>query len=161
MYSEVGTGTTLKIYLPRVEQTFELPDLGAAPAELLRGSETVLLVEDDEKVRALVQVLLERHGYMVIAAKQGQDALRVAQDSTTTIDLLLTDTIMPGMSGTELAHQVLALRPAIKVLYMSGYTDKAVWEPGFAFLQKPFTPQTLTRKVHDILNADSQPSSTE
>jgi len=158
VYSELGKGTSLKMYFPRVANAVRLPEAEAAPTELLRGSETVLLVEDDEKVRALVQVILGQHGYTVIAAKQGQDALRVVQESTTAIDLLLTDTIMPGMSGPELAHQVLALRPAIKVLYISGYTDKAfmstaAWEPGFAFLQKPFTAQTLGHKVREILTA--------
>ena len=109
-------------------------------------------------VRALAQAILERSGYTVFAAKHVNDALRMAQEGTKAIHLLLTDTIMPGMNGPELAQQVLAIRPAIKVLYMSGYTDKAfmspaAWEPGSAFLQKPFTPQTLGDKVREILAA--------
>ncbi len=164
--SELGKGTTFKMYLPRVEQTHELPEQGAAPAELLRGSETVLLVEDDEMVRALAQAILERYGYHVLAARNVQDALHFAQESQEPIHLLLTDTIMPGMNGPELAKQVQSIRPETKVLYMSGYTDKViacteVFEPGTAFLQKPFTPETLTHKVHEVLNAISQPNSTE
>jgi two-component system cell cycle sensor histidine kinase/response regulator CckA len=163
--SEVGTGTTLRIYFPRVEQTSELPESGAAPAELFRGSETVLLVEDEGMVLALAQAILERCGYHVIAAGNGQDALRFAQESQEPIHLLLTDTIMPVMNGPELAKQVRSIRPETKVLFMSGYTDRviaytAALEPGTAFLQKPFTPQTLTQKVHEVLTAIPQPQST-
>ena len=109
VYSELGKGTTFKIYLPRVEQTHELPEPGAAPAELLRGSETVLLVEDDEMVRALAQAILERYGYHVLAARNVQDALHFAQETQEPIHLLLTDTIMPGMNGPELAKQVQSI----------------------------------------------------
>jgi nitrogen-specific signal transduction histidine kinase/ActR/RegA family two-component response regulator len=163
--SEVGTGTTFRIYLPRVEQTSELPESGAAQAELLRGSETVLLVEDEDMVRALAQAILERCGYHVLTAGNGQAALRFAQESQGPIHLLLTDTIMPVMNGPELAKQLRSIRPETKVLFMSGYTDKviaytAALEPGTAFLQKPFTPQTLTQKVHEVLNAVPQPQST-
>ncbi len=166
VYSELGKGTTLKIYLPRVEQTSELPEPGAAPVELPRGSETVLLVEDEEMVRALAQAILERYGYRVLAARNVQDALRFAQESQEPIHLLLTDTIMPVMNGPELAKQFRSIRPESKVLFMSGYTDKviaytATLEPGTAFLQKPFTPQTLTQKVHEVLNAIPQSHSTE
>jgi PAS domain S-box-containing protein len=166
VYSELGKGTTLKIYLPRVEKPSELPEPGAAPAELLRGSETVLLVEDDEMVRALAQAILERCGYHVLAARNVHDALRFAQEGPGQIHLLLTDTIMPVMNGPELAKRFQSIRPETKVLFMSGYTDKvisytAALEPGTAFLQKPFTPQTLTHKVHEVLNAIPQPNSTE
>jgi two-component system cell cycle sensor histidine kinase/response regulator CckA len=165
VYSEVGKGTTLKVYLPRVEKTSELPEPGAAPAELPRGSETVLLVEDEEMVRALAQAILERYGYRVLAARNVQDALRFAQESQEPIHLLLTDTIMPAMNGPELAKQFRSIRPESKVLFMSGYTDKviaytAALEPGTAFLQKPFTPLTLTQKVHEVLNAIPQSHST-
>ncbi|MGH7215970.1 MAG: PAS domain S-box protein, partial [Nitrospiraceae bacterium] len=166
VYSELGKGTTFKIYFLRVEQTGALPEPGAAPAELLRGSATVLLAEDDEMVRALAQAILERYGYHVLAARNVHDALRFAQGGSEQIHLLLTDTIMPGMNGPELAKQVQSIRPEIKVLYMSGYTDKVIsctegFEPGTAFLQKPFTPQTLTHKVNEVLSAISQPNSTE
>ena len=166
VYSELGKGTTLKIYLPRVEKTSERPEPGPAPAELLRGSETVLLVEDDEMVRALVQAILERYGYYVLAARNVHDALRLAQEGSEQIHLLLTDTIMPVMNGPELVKRFLSFRPETKVLLMSGYTDKvisytAALEPGTAFLQKPFTPQTLTQKVREVLNMIPQPNSTE
>jgi CheY-like chemotaxis protein len=163
--SELGKGTTLKIYLPRVEKTSELPEPGAAPAEPLRGSETVLLVEDEEMVRALAQAILERCGYHVLAARNVHDALRFAQEGPRQIHLLLTDTIMPEMNGPELAKRFLSFRPETKVLFMSGYTDKVIGyagalEPGTAFLQKPFTPQTLTHKVREVLNAIPQPNNT-
>ena len=163
--SDLGKGTTFNIYLPCVEGAAEQLEPLSAPPAALRGSETILLVEDEEMVRALAQAILERSGYTVFAAKHVHDALRMAQEGTKAIHLLLTDTIMPGMNGPELAQQVLAIRPAIKVLYMSGYTDKAftstaALEPGFTFLQKPFTPQTLGQKVREILTVP-QPNRTE
>ena len=156
VYSEPGKGATFKIYLPRVEEKAELPRPAVIPAESLRGSETILLVEDDEMVRALAQALLERYGYTVLAARNVNDALRYAQEGSRPIHLLLTDTIMPEMNGPELADRVLSIRRETKVLYMSGYTDKsfaytAVREPGTAFIQKPFTPQTLAYKVREVL----------
>ena len=166
VHSELGKGTTLKIYLPRVEQGSELPEPGAAPAELLRGSETVLLVEDDDMVRALAQAILERNGYHVLAARNVHDALRFAQEGPEQIRLLLTDTIMPGMNGPDLAKRVQSIRPEIKVLLMSGYSDKvisstAALEPGTVLLQKPFTPQSLTKKVHEVLTPFAQLNRTE
>ena len=156
VYSEPGKGTSFKIYLPLVEENAELPKPDSAPDDALCGSETILLVEDEEMVRALAQAILERYGYTVLAAKHVKDALRITQEGPRPIHLLLTDTIMPGMNGPELAAQVLAIRPEMKVLYMSGYTDKvftatAAWKPGTAFLQKPFIPQTLGRKVRETL----------
>jgi CheY-like chemotaxis protein len=156
--SKLGQGTTFQIYLPRVEGVAEQLEPISAPTVGLRGSETILLVEDEEMVRGLAQAILERNGYTVLPAKNVTDALCFARDGPQTIHLLLTDTIMPGMNGPELAQQVLALRPAMKVLFMSGYTDTvlmstAAWETGTAFLQKPFTPQTLGEKVREILEA--------
>ena len=160
VYSELGRGTTFKIYLPRVEQPHEEPESGVALAELFHGSETVLLVEDDEMVRAMTQDILERYGYHVLTARNVHDAVRFAQEGPEQIHLLLTDTIMPGMNGPQLAKRIQSIRPEIKVLFMSGYTDKVIsciseFEPGTAFLQKPFTPQTLSHKVHEMLNAIS------
>jgi signal transduction histidine kinase len=154
--SEVGRGTTFRIYLPRVEGVAEKVRPTTPPDESLRGTETVLLVEDEEMVRALAQAILERYGYRVLAAKNVTDALRFAQDAPPPLHLLLTDTVMPGMNGRELAERILAVRPAMKVLYMSGYTDRALVyktspETGTAFLQKPFTPQTLAHKVREVL----------
>jgi signal transduction histidine kinase len=164
VYSEPGKGTSFKIYLPLVEENAELPKPDSAPDEALCGPETILLVEDEEMVRALAQAILERYGYTVLVAKHVNDALRIAQEGPKAIHLLLTDTIMPGMNGPELAAHVLAIRPEMKVLYMSGYTDKvftstAAWKPGTAFLQKPFTPKTLGHKVREILEAP-QPNRT-
>lgn len=154
--SDLGKGTTFKIFFPCVESEAERIVPASTPDEALRGSETILLVEDDEMVRALAQAILERYGYRVLAARNVTDALCFAQEGNRTLHLLLTDTIMPGMNGPALAERVLSLRPAIKVLYISGYTDKAftpteTWEPGTGFLQKPFTPQMLARKVREML----------
>lgn len=161
--SELKTGTTFRIYLPRIEENCD--ELVSSPLQDdgFHGSETILLSEDDEMVRALAQAVLERSGYTVVATKHVKDALRFVQDDKQTFHLLLTDAIMPGMNGPELASQVLALRPEIKVLYMSGYTDKVFmnWEPGTPFLQKPFTPQTLTKKVRDTLLSSTTSKSAE
>jgi two-component system cell cycle sensor histidine kinase/response regulator CckA len=156
--SNLGKGTTFNIYFPRIEGAAERFEPISTPNDALRGSETILLVEDEEMVRALAQAILERNGYTVLAAKSGNDALHFAQAGPQAIHLLLTDMVMPDMNGAELAQHVLAICPAIKVLYMSGYTSKALtstvaWEPGSAFLQKPFTPQTLGHKVREILTA--------
>lgn len=153
--STPGKGTTFKIYFPRVE---EEPDRSesAVASDNCFGSETILIVEDDEMVRALAQTILEQNGYAVLAVRNGTEALHLVEDGSKIIHLILTDTIMPGMNGRELAERILAIRPAMKVLYMSGYTDKVFalspsWESESAFMQKPFTPQTLTRKVRDVL----------
>ncbi|HKO31401.1 MAG TPA: PAS domain S-box protein [Nitrospiraceae bacterium] len=166
VYSELSKGTTFKIYIPRIAKTSERPEPTAAPAELPCGSETVLLAEDDEMVRALAQAILGRYGYTVLTARNGNDALHLAQEGSEKIHLLLTDTIMPMMNGPELAKRFRAIRPETKVLLMSGYTDKvisftAALEPGTAFLQKPFTPQTLTHKVREVLDAIPEIDSTE
>jgi two-component system, cell cycle sensor histidine kinase and response regulator CckA len=157
VYSELDKGTTFKIYFPQVAQTSELPGSETTPDELPRGSETVLLVEDEGIVLALTQAILERYGYHVLAARDVYYALRIVQESHEQIRLLLTDTIMPGMNGLELAKRVQAMRPEIKVLFMSGYTDKEIssttaLDPGTAFLHKPFNPQALIHKVHEMLN---------
>jgi len=165
VYSELGKGTTLKIYFPRIEKTSELPETGPALAETLCGSETILLVEDEEMVRALAQAILERCGYHVLAVRNVHDALRFAEEDPGQIHLLLTDIIMPVMNGPELAKRFLSFRPETKVIFMSGYTDKVIGyagalEPGTAFLQKPFTPQILAHKVREVLNAIPQPHNT-
>jgi len=155
--SAVGKGTTIKVFLPRVKEKSQQVMPASVPDEALRGSETILLVEDEELVRALTEAILERYGYTVITALSASDALRFAKQSADSIDLLLTDTIMPDMSGPDLARQLLAIRPDIKILHMSGYTDKmithtAAMEPGAFFLQKPFTPQVLSKRLREILH---------
>jgi hypothetical protein len=154
VYSEPGQGAAFKIYLPRVEAA----PTAEGPAKLAArgGSETILLVEDAKSVRTVTRRLLEAYGYTVLEASGGADALRVARDHRGPIDLLLTDIVMPGVSGTEVARQLAELRPGVRVLYMSGYTDNAivhhgVLDPGIAFLQKPFTREGLAHKVREVL----------
>ena len=122
------------------------------------GCETILLVEDQPEVRAVASAALSRHGYTVLEASQGEEALRIAQEDDRHIDLLLTDVVMPNMSGCELARRLTDRRPDMRVLFASGYTDEAIVrhgaiEPGVAFIQKPFTPASLLRKVREVLDA--------
>jgi two-component system cell cycle sensor histidine kinase/response regulator CckA len=158
--SELGEGTTIKVYLPQAD-----PASGDAPevakeVQTRRGSETILLVEDEEQVRALTRTILERHGYHVLEAQSGGDALLLCEQHKTAIHLLLTDVVMRRMSGRTLAARLASLRPEMKVLYMSGYTDDAIIRHGLlnsdvAFLQKPFTGATLIRKLGEVLDSQS------
>jgi len=125
--------------------------------ESVTGTETVLLTEDDPLVRLLVRTVLVRAGYAVLEAAGGKEALVLAEDHTGPIHLLLTDVVMPEMSGRELMHRLAERRPDVKVLYVTGYSDEAVaqhgvLDPGTAFLPKPFTPEVLTRKVREVLD---------
>jgi DNA-binding response OmpR family regulator len=127
----------------------------------VRGSETILLVEDDEMIRNLVQKVLKANGYRVLVAANGRDAERVAGQHEGPIHLLMTDVVMPGMNGREVAERLAAARAGLRVLYLSGYTDDAivhhgVLEPGVAFLQKPFTPAVLGRKVREVLDSPAK-----
>ena len=159
--SEIGHGSSFKVYLPLVEEPVHV-QAGAAPvAGTLRGSETVLVVEDAEALRKLSITLLEQSGYRVLSAANGREALDLAQKDNQSIDLLLTDVIMPGLGGHELAQRLEALRPGLKVLYMSGYTDSSigqhgVLEAGISLLHKPFTEEELVRKIREVLNAGKQ-----
>src|SRR5438067_3721291 len=158
VYSEPGRGATFKIYLPRVDAPVESAAPPAPVERPPRGSETVLLAEDEPAVRAIARQALERQGYTVLAAPSGGDALALAAQHGATIHLLLTDVVMPGMSGRDLADRLTAQRPGIRVLYISGYTDNAIvrhgmLEPGLAYLQKPFRPDALVRKVREVLDA--------
>ena len=156
-YSEVGRGTTFKVYLPRVDA---LAAQVAAPREAgtLTGSETVLLAEDDPMLRPLAKTLLQKLGYTVLEAENADQAVALAAAHPAPIHLLVADVVMPGASGRELARRLAASRPDMKVLYVSGYTDDAIvhhgmLEPGLSFLQKPFTPAALARKVRDVLDS--------
>jgi CheY-like chemotaxis protein len=155
VYSEPGRGTTFKIYFTPVEG--DVRSTTAAPVEpAVRGVGTILLVEDDDQLRQLARTILKRNGYEVVDAKSGGDALVMAEKLGAKIDLLLTDVVMPLMSGRELAERLLQQRPGLRVLYMSGYTDDAVVRHGMleanvAFLQKPITPGALLRRVRDVL----------
>ncbi|MGD0205890.1 MAG: ATP-binding protein, partial [Dehalococcoidia bacterium] len=157
VYSDAGQGTTFKIYLPRVDEPAEVSGEKVV-AVAAGGTETVLLVEDQSEVRSLVREVLEANGYTVLEARNGEDALLVAEQHKGPIHLLLTDVVMPGMGGRELAEHLASSHREMKVLYASGYTDDAivhhgVLEPGMAFLQKPFTPEALARKVRAVLDA--------
>ena len=158
VYSEPDRGTTFKIYLPWVEGAVETVEPGVAPARDVRGSETILLVEDDVGIRRLVRQVLAERGYWVLEAIHGTHAIQISEQHTVPIHLLVTDVVMPGMSGRELAEHLKPSRPNMKVLFMSGYTDKAIvhhgeLDPGTAFLQKPFTPDALARKVREVLDS--------
>jgi PAS domain S-box-containing protein len=156
VYSEAGRGTTFKVYLPRVDAPVESPSPEPVVTPSLRGSETILLVEDQEEVRKLVRRILEGRGYHVLVAASGHDALRLTVQHAGTIDLLVTDVVMPGMSGREVALLLAPAHPKMKALYLSGYTDESIvrhgmLDPGLAFLQKPFSAEALAGKVREVL----------
>ncbi len=156
-YSEPGRGTSMKVYLPSLAAAAEPADPAAAPA-VLRGHETLLVVEDEESVRHLVCEVLEESGYTVLAAPGPDHALALLADYAGPLDLLVTDVVMPGLNGRLLADRLLQLRPSLAILFISGYPDKAIahnreLEAGLAFIQKPFTPEALARKVRAVLDA--------
>jgi PAS domain S-box-containing protein len=157
VYSEPGHGTVFKIYLPPADGRMRrrLAD-ATGTDDVRRGWETVLLVEDEDAVRVLAREVLRRHGYTVLEARHGLDALRVAERHPDAIHLMITDVVMPHMSGRDLAERLGAARQEMKVLFMSGYTDHAAVHrdltPGSAFLQKPFTPDIFARKVRTVLD---------
>jgi two-component system cell cycle sensor histidine kinase/response regulator CckA len=158
VYSELGHGSTFKIYLPRVEEPSRRSGESArAAARAPRGTETVLVAEDEPPVRAIARQVLERHGYTVLEAPSAESALDIVTRYSGTIHLLLTDVIMPGMNGRELATRLADLRPDARVIFMSGYADEAVTrhgvlESGSTYLQKPFTPDAIARKVREVLD---------
>ena len=162
VYSEPGQGSTFKIYLPRIEAPAEPLPAKHTPATRIRGNETVLLVEDDAQVRDLAAAVLTSSGYTVLTVDSPRAAAAKCDEHKGDIHLLLTDVIMPGIGGREVANQVLARRPNTKVLYMSGYTTNAiihhgVLDPGTFFLQKPFTPANLSAKVREVLDHSPHP----
>jgi len=157
VYSEPGRGTTFKIYLPRVEEPLGLPESTAVRAGATEGTETILVVEDEDEVRWLVCEILQEKGYSVLEVRQSREAVELGQRYEGPIHLLVTDVVMPGMGGRELAENMTRLRPAMKVLYISGYTENAivhqgVLDEGTHFLPKPFPPEVLARKVRDMLD---------
>ncbi len=163
VHTEPGVGSSFEVYLPRTERVAEAPWV-SAPSAVAPGTETILLVEDEDQVRAVACAILRRSGYHVLDTSCGDDALRVSRDYPSRIHLLLTDVVMPKMSGRKVAEALLPQRPDMKMLFASGYTDDAivrmgVLDDGFAFLQKPFTPDALLRKVRQVLDdGESSPS---
>ena len=157
--SATNRGTTFGIYLPLVDEPIEA-EPETSVAEDRTGPKTILVAEDEAAVRSLTRKILERNGYRVFAASDGWEALQLARGLSEPIDLLLTDVVMPRLSGSELANRLLPERPGIKVLFMSGYSEEAIAHhgvlgPGTAFLEKPFTPDGLTRKVRDVMTRSS------
>ena len=157
VYSEAGQGTTFKVYLPRVASEVREPGVGVVEVTTRGGSETILLVEDEDVVRGLARRILEQAGYSVVEAARADEALRFWAEHAAEIDLLLTDVVMPEMSGKELADKLKAQSPELKMLFMSGYTDEAIVHHGVLdsnveLIQKPFTPGGLIKKVRDVLD---------
>jgi len=161
VYSEVDRGTSFKIYLPRLEAAADQLQVAAAAGPPPGGTETVLLVEDEPALRVLVEEILTKGGYHVLQNEKPEAALALAAGHGGAIDLVLTDVIMPNMSGREMADALRLGRPGIRVLFMSGYTDDAIshhgiLEPGTHFLEKPFTADGLLRKIREVLEAEAR-----
>jgi len=157
VYSEPGKGTAFKIYLPKVAGDAETEEMEKTSMDDLTGSETVLIVEDDDRLLNLARKILQLRGYTVLEAKNGEEALRIAEEHGTQIDLLLTDVVMPVMGGRELAERLQPLRPEMKVIYMSGYTDDTIVHHGVLmpevnFIEKPFTLEALAHKIREVLD---------
>jgi PAS domain S-box-containing protein len=157
LYSEPGHGTTFKIYIPAVDGHLKLSVSDQGTPKIKGGSETILLVEDSDAVRGIALLALQTQGYKVLQAENGKKALQIVENHPSVIDMLVTDVVMPGMSGRELAETLTAQYPQLKVLFVSGYTDDSVIRYGIlqvevAFLQKPYTPFTLARKVREVLD---------
>lgn len=156
VYTEPGIGTTFKIYLPRVDQVLEDEPLADMIEKLDRRSQTILVVEDDAALLQVTCRSLEEIGYAVLAARTPAEAIQIFENHPGSIHLVVTDVIMPGMGGHHLASHLSAICPEMKVLYISGYTDNTIvhhgiLDPGLAFLQKPFSPRALARKVSEVL----------
>jgi PAS domain S-box-containing protein len=159
-YSEPGQGTTMKVYLPKAEDTLEPGHREEAHEGGLTGTETVLVVEDNDPVRDTTLKILDQFGYRTLAARDGEEAVRVSRDFEGEIHLLLTDVIMPGMSGKELSESLQSMRPEMKVLYMSGYTENVIMQKGLLpadihYIQKPFSLKALASKVRETIQMQS------
>jgi CheY-like chemotaxis protein len=162
-YSEPGKGTTIKVYIPKTDEIAESEKEEKEPAAPPKGTETILLAEDEKQVRDFAKRVLENNGYRVLEAADGEEALRVLRSHRGAIQLLMTDVVMPKMNGPELAAHAADMRPDITVIYLSGYAESAitrngVLEPGTVFLQKPVTVKALSRKVREVLDAARRPS---
>jgi PAS domain S-box-containing protein len=159
VYSEVNQGTTFKIYLPMTEEPASKPEMAHFAGVVPNGTETILVVEDEDSLREVTCAYLQNKGYSVLVAAEAESAISIAQNSNQRIDLLLTDVILPGCSGVQLAHRLAGDHPQMRVLYVSGYTADAIvhhagHDPNFAFLSKPFSLPTLARKIRSILDTE-------
>jgi CheY-like chemotaxis protein len=157
VYSEIGIGTAFTVYLPSVGETEIIAEVAPGPSPSRACSETVLVVDDGAEIRELAKRLLERQGYRVLTAESGEEASQVF-DRHPAVDVLVTEVVMPGANGPELTKRLLGQHPALKVIYMSGYTEDAIAQhgvlnPGIAFVHKPFTSETLGRKIRQVLGA--------
>jgi CheY-like chemotaxis protein len=155
--SEPGRGTVFRVFLPTVDKELDEPLPPEPQPESAAGTETVVVAEDDDMVRALVRVTLEASGYEVLEASSGEAALRVCEEHPGTVDVLVTDMVMPGMGGRALADRLQAARPGLRVLYVSGYAESEVIDHGepaaeTAFVQKPFTPEELALQVRSLID---------
>ncbi len=161
VYTELGQGSTFKVYLPRTKGSVDPESEDQLFAEAFGGSETILIVEDDDSVRKLARNSLKKNGYRVLEAENGENALRVSEAHDGSIDLILTDVVMPKMSGKELAGMVKKIHPRVKVIFMSGYTSNAIVDHGILtrgveFIEKPFTPKNLASKVRAVLDKNGK-----
>ncbi|NOX36079.1 MAG: PAS domain S-box protein [Calditrichaeota bacterium] len=159
VYSEPGKGTTFKIYLPRIMETAPRPQRQKSIISTLTGNETILIVEDEEMVRQLAMTILKDHGYRVLAARNGEEALKLGQNYEGKIDLLLTDVVMPSVNGPELGRLLKKYHPGLKVIFMSGYTDNSIqyhlqFTEGALFIQKPFSSQKLLQTIRKLLETN-------
>ncbi|MFA7465648.1 MAG: response regulator, partial [Syntrophales bacterium] len=157
VYSEQGQGTTFKIYLPGVEGPADSLVQDKPDLEMPGGNETILIVEDEANVRELASTILKRLGYKVFAASNGGEAFLLVEKQKDPIDLLMTDVVMPGMNGRELAERLIQIQPRMRVLFTSGYTENVIIHHGIveenlAFISKPYTMQTLAHKIREVLN---------
>jgi CheY-like chemotaxis protein len=160
--SSPGKGTSFQIYLPRYAGQPAVDEVKPDSPDMIRGSETILLAEDSEPLRKLVKTYLDSAGFRVFSAESGEAALELSTRIGVTLDLLLTDVVMPGMNGRALAEHLLSRQPGMKVLYMSGYTDTfiaghGVLDPGMHLLHKPFTEEVFLRKVREVLDVGKRP----
>jgi len=157
VYSEPGHGTCVKAYFPAASASLPTADVDAPREDAASGSETIMVVEDDEAVRKLVRDTLEKQGYRLLVAASGPEALSIAERFDGPIELLVTDVVMPQMSGKQLAERLKVVRPQTQILFISGYTESAIVQTGAQgdssrFLQKPFTPSMLSRAVRELLD---------
>jgi CheY-like chemotaxis protein len=160
--SALGTGTTFRTYLPQFREAARSTKSNPELVKVSKGLETILLVEDEDGVRELTQMILERSGYRVLQSRDGEGAIRLSKQYPDRVHILVTDVVMPKMGGRHLANCLVASRPGMKVLYMSGYTDDTLIRHGLEnasthFLAKPFTPMTLRKKVREVLDETSDP----